>query len=159
MAKLRAGPLWLDTDDASDASEPTSGHDVEPHSGLLMSEHLDILRHVWFAGPDHFAPADAIVWRHAEMLELVRRRMVNNLPAKAVDITILAALAAGRVRTDYCMIPSDRKLSQLSYDAQDLPRNAAGLSKSQVKVPRALRDGWQRAPAMPAAENGEITPN
>ena len=108
-----------------------------------MSTHLEILRHVWFAGPDHFAPADAIVWRHVEMLELVQRRMTHNLPAKAVKITILAALAAGRVRTDYCMIPNDRKLFQLLHGAPGLPPGAAGLSKSQIEVLRALRDGWQ----------------
>ena len=68
LAKLRAGPLWLSNETASKSGESLSSSAVDVHTGLPMSATLDILRHLWFRGPDSIASAHFAVWRHPDAI-------------------------------------------------------------------------------------------
>lgn len=61
LAKLRAGALWISGASAPAPQEPLAKPAVDAHSGLQMAVPLDVLRHLWFRGPDIFAPAHAMV--------------------------------------------------------------------------------------------------
>ena len=54
--------------DETALGEPLSSRTVGVHTGLPMAETLDILRHLWFRGPDCVASAHFAVWRHPEAI-------------------------------------------------------------------------------------------
>ena len=68
LAKLRAGPMWVSNATSPTPGEPLPSSTVDVHTGLPMTETLDILRHLWFRGPDSLASAHFAVWRHPDAI-------------------------------------------------------------------------------------------
>ena len=105
LAKLRAGPLWTSNENASKPGEPLSVPMVDVHTGLPMTATLDILRHLWFRGPDSVASPHFVVWRHPDAIASTVKHLQKHVKTALIKITIYSAIASGRVRTSRSAIP------------------------------------------------------
>ena len=112
LAKLGAGALWISGASAPAPHEPLATPTVDVHSGLRMAVALDVLRHLWFRGPDSFAPAHAMVWRHADSIADTIKYLQKHVPTPQLKIVIYTAIASGRVRTSRDAVPDDKALQQ-----------------------------------------------
>ena len=157
LAKLRAGPLWLSNDTAPKPGEPLSVPMVDVHTGLPMSATLDILRHLWFRGPDCVASPHFVVWRHPDAIANTVTYLQKHVKTALIKITIYSAIASGRVRTSRGAIPSDKVLRKLCHGNTG-DKKVGGLSLAQFDVLRAYRDGWEWSPFMPEVEDSSKTP-
>ena len=157
LAKLRAGSLWLSDDGAPTPGEPLAVPTVDVHTGLLMSATLDILRHLWFRGPDSVASPHFAVWRHPDAIAQTVTYLQKHVKTALIKITIYSAIASGRVRTSRDAIPSDKVLRKLCHGNTG-DKKVGGLSLAQFDVLRAYRDGWEWSPYMPEVEDSSKTP-
>ena len=122
-----------------------------------MTATLDILRHLWFRGPDSIASAHFAVWRHPDAIAEAVKHLQKHVRTPLIKITIYSAVASGRVRTSRDAVPSDRELLKLCHRNTG-DANIGGLSRAQFDVLRAYRDGWDWSPFMPKLEGHETTP-
>ena len=122
-----------------------------------MTETLDILRHLWFRGPDCIASAHFAVWRHPEAIAATVKHLQKHVKTSLIKITIYSAVASGRVRTSRDAVPSDRELLKLCHGNTG-DTSIGGLSRAQFDVLRAYRDGWEWSPFMPKLEGSATTP-
>ena len=110
-----------------------------------MTVPLDVLRHLWFRGPDSFAPAHAMVWRHADSIADTIKYLQKHVPPPQLEIVIYTAIASGRVRTSRDAVPADKALSKLWHGQAGLA-GAGGLSRAQFDVLHAYHNGWEWSP-------------
>ena len=143
--------------DTATLGEPLSSRTIDVHTGLLMAETLDILRHLWFRGPDGVASAHFAVWRHPEAIAKTVKRLQKHVKTSLIKITIYSAIASGRVRTSRDAVPSDKELLKLCHGNTG-STSIGGLSRAQFDVLRAYRDGWEWSPFMPRLEGTATTP-
>ena len=88
LAKLRAGPLWTSNETAPKPGEPLSVPMVDVHTGLPMTATLDILRHLWFRGPDSVASPHFVVWRHPDAIASTVTYLQKHVKTALIKITI-----------------------------------------------------------------------
>ena len=137
--------------DTTALGEPLSSRTVDVHTGLPMTETLDILRHLWFHGPDCVASAHFAVWRHPEAIAATVKHLQKHVKTSLIKITIYSAIASGRVRTSRDAVPNDKELLKLCHGNTG-STSIGGLSRAQFDVLRAYRDGWEWSPFMPRLE-------
>ena len=148
--------MWLSNATAPTLGEPLSSLTVDLHTGLPMAETLDILRHLWFRGPDSIASAHFAVWRHPEAIAATVKHLQKHVRTSLIKITIYSAVASGCVRTSRGAVPSDRELPKLCHGNTG-DTSIGGLSRAQFDVLRAYRDGWEWSPFMPELEGSATT--
>ena len=124
--------LWLSNETAPTPGEPLSSPTVDVNTGLPMTETLDMLRHLWFRGPDCIASAHFAVWRHPEAIAASVEHLQKH---------VRTAVASGRVRTSRGAVPSDRELLKLCHGNTG-NTSIGGLSLAQFDALRAYRDGY-----------------
>ena len=122
-----------------------------------MAETLDILRHIWFRGPDCIASAHFAVWRHPEAIAATVKYLQKHVRTSLINITIYSAVASGRVRTSRDAVPNDRELLKLCHGNTG-DKSIDGLNRAQFDALRAYRDGWKWSPFMPKLEGSATTP-
>ena len=149
MAKLRAGALWVSNETAPASDEPLATPKIDVHSGLPMAAALDVLRHLWFRGPDSLAPAHVAVWRHLDSIADTIKYLQKHTSTPQLKIVIYAAIASGHVRTSRDAVPDDKVLLKLCHGSAEIARDE-GL--------RTYRDGWEWSPYMPKPEGSDKTP-
>ena len=157
LAKLGAGALWISGASAPALHEPLTTPTVDVHSGLRMTVALDVLRHLWLRGPDSFALAHAMVWRHADSIADTIKYLQKHVPTPQLKTVIYTAIASGRVHTSRDAVPDDKALHKPFHGQAGLA-GAGGLSRVQADMLHAYRDGWEWPPYMPRPEGSDTTP-
>ena len=157
LAKLRAGPLWVSNATSPTPAEPLVSSTVDVHTGLPMTATLDILRHLWYRGPDSLAPAHVVVWWHPDSIAETVKHLQKHVKTPRIKIAIYSAIASGRVRTSRDAVPSDKELLKLCHGNTG-DADVGGLSRAQFDVLRAYRIGWEWSRFMPKLEGSETTP-
>ena len=144
-------------ENASKPGEPLSVPMVDVHTGLPMTATLDILRHLWFRGPDSVASPHFVVWRHPDAIASTVKHLQKHVKTALIKITIYSAIASGRVRTSRSAIPDDKALAKFCHGNTG-DKKIGGLTLAQFDVLRAYRDGWEWSPFMPEVEDSTKMP-
>ena len=142
LAKRRAGPLWLSNATAPTLGEPLSSSTADVHTGLPMTATLDILRHLWFRGPDSIASAHFAVWRHLEAIAATVKHLQKHVRTSLIKIATYSAVASGRVRTSRDAVPSDRELHKsFVTETQATRASEASATPSLMCCGHTVTDG------------------
>jgi hypothetical protein len=114
-----------------------------------MTTALDVLRHLWFRGPDCFAPSHTMVWRHAESIAGTAKYPQEHVSAARLKIAISSATRPATATRDDRRRALDSAMAKQAVDggapsAADLARRTAVILRDRgvdPGCPRVLARG------------------
>ena len=121
--------------------EPLATPTVDVHSGLRMAAALDVLRHLWFRGPDSFAPAHAAVRRPLTRSRTPSSTFRNTYRPPSSKLSFMQRLRAGACARLEARCPATRPSANSATVTRDLRVQEASAERSSTRFALIATDG------------------